>query len=144
MISRRQKAALHTAKRTLGLEDEDYRVILRQEAGVESSADPGLDGAGFERVMRRFRALGFRFRRNEVTPLESGGEGRATAPQLRLLAALAKGRGMGAKGLSSFLGRMGLPEHSAWLTKTQCVTAIEGIKKMNERDIKNAERVGDK
>lgn len=57
LISQKQKAVLHVAKARLGLEDEEYRAILRRCAGVETSL--GLDEAGFERVMREMERLGF-------------------------------------------------------------------------------------
>lgn len=48
---------IHVAKRQLGLSDDLYRDILRREAGVDSARD--LDATGFDRVMMRFRDLGF-------------------------------------------------------------------------------------
>lgn len=56
-LSRKQTALLHVAKKRLALEDADYRAILRQEAGVESSR--ALDADGFKAVLRRFEGLGF-------------------------------------------------------------------------------------
>jgi isocitrate dehydrogenase kinase/phosphatase len=57
MISARQKAVLHVAKSQLRLSDENYRAVLREQGGVESSND--LTNATFDRVMRRFEELGF-------------------------------------------------------------------------------------
>ena len=57
-LTRKQTALLHVAKKHLALADEDYRAILRQEAGVASSRD--LDADGFEAVLRRFAGLGFK------------------------------------------------------------------------------------
>ena len=56
-LSRKQTALIHVAKKQLALEDGDYRAILRQEAGVESSR--ALDADGFKSVLRRFGELGF-------------------------------------------------------------------------------------
>lgn len=56
-ISAKQIQVIHVAKSKLGLSDDDYRDILRQEAGVASCRD--LDATGFEAVMRRFKRLGF-------------------------------------------------------------------------------------
>ena len=56
-LTRKQTALLHVAKKHLSLEDADYRAILRQEAGVESSR--ALDADGFKVVLRRFGELGF-------------------------------------------------------------------------------------
>lgn len=69
-ISNEQKALIHVAKTQLGLEDDVYREILRQEAGVGSAKD--LSPVGLDKVMRRFRQLGFRRkpqrRKQQVSP----------------------------------------------------------------------------
>lgn len=57
-LSRKQVALIHVAVKQLGLTDGQYRAILRQEAGVDSSKD--LDTLGFELVMQYMMALGFR------------------------------------------------------------------------------------
>ena len=57
-ITAKQSRLLHVARRQLGLEDADYRAILEQEAAVASSRE--LDAWGFERVLARFEALGFK------------------------------------------------------------------------------------
>lgn len=56
-VSASQLKVIHVAKRHLGLSDDLYRDILRRETGVDSARD--LDPAGFDRVMARFRDLGF-------------------------------------------------------------------------------------
>lgn len=58
VISNEQKKLLHVAVRELGMDDDLYREILRQEAGVASSKN--LSPAGFEKVMKRFKQLGFK------------------------------------------------------------------------------------
>jgi len=57
-LTRKQTALIKVAVKQLGLSDDDYRAVLRDEAGVESSRD--LDNDGFDAVMARFRARGFR------------------------------------------------------------------------------------
>lgn len=68
-ISNRQKALLHVAKTQLGLDDDVYRLILEQEAGVTSSKD--LTPHGFEKVLARFEQIGFepelRYQRGRAT-----------------------------------------------------------------------------
>lgn len=56
-ISAKQIQIIHVAKASLGLEEDDYRAILRQVAGVTSSRD--LDVAGFRALMNRFERMGF-------------------------------------------------------------------------------------
>ena len=57
MIDRSTLAAIHVAKKDLGLHDDDYRAMLKREAGVASARD--LDGAGARRVMLWFENHGF-------------------------------------------------------------------------------------
>jgi len=57
MISNAQKAMLHIAKTQLRLADEEYRALLKAEAGVESSTD--LDNRGLNRVLKRLARMGF-------------------------------------------------------------------------------------
>lgn len=56
-ISRKQIAMLHVARKQLAMADEDWRAILRQEAGAESSTE--LDAQGLQAVLGRLEALGF-------------------------------------------------------------------------------------
>lgn len=58
MITSAQKALLHTAKNFLRLADEEYRAILRAEAGVTSSTE--LDNRGMNKVLKRLEKLGFK------------------------------------------------------------------------------------
>lgn len=57
MISKPKTSLIQVARHQLGLEDDDYRTILRSIAGVESSRD--LDEKGFAAVMHHFNRLGF-------------------------------------------------------------------------------------
>jgi phage gp16-like protein len=58
MIMTKEKlSVIHIAKKQLGLEEEEYRKIIRDLGGVESSKE--LTEAGFEAVMFRFYQLGF-------------------------------------------------------------------------------------
>ena len=57
-LTRKQTALIHVAMTQLSLSDDDYRAILLHEAGVDTSRD--LDNDGFDAVMERFRALGFK------------------------------------------------------------------------------------
>ncbi len=57
-LARSQIAVVHVAKKQLGLTDDDYRAVLSRFGGVDSTADLNLEG--FENVMRRIAALGFK------------------------------------------------------------------------------------
>ena len=58
VLTRKQTALIHLARKKLGLSDERYRLILWEMAGVETSKN--LDQTGFELVMKAMMALGFR------------------------------------------------------------------------------------
>jgi len=57
-IGRKKKALVHIAKEDLHLDEETYRHILKGVAGVESAAQ--LTSEGFEKVMNRFKGMGFK------------------------------------------------------------------------------------
>jgi len=57
-IGKKKKAVVHIAKGDLHLDEESYRQILKGVAGVESATQ--LTEEGFEKVMRRFQAMGFK------------------------------------------------------------------------------------
>ncbi len=57
MIGNKEKALLHVAKTQLELDDDMYREILQQEAGVKSSKD--LTPAGLDKVITRLEKMGF-------------------------------------------------------------------------------------
>ncbi|HKI99602.1 MAG TPA: regulatory protein GemA [bacterium] len=82
-LTPKQLALLHVAKARLGLDDETYRDLLEDEAGVRSARD--LDYAGFSAVMRRLERLGFHSRRQLNVPFRPG---MATGAQLNYLIAL--------------------------------------------------------
>jgi len=56
-MTRKQLALVHIAKARLGVPDDEYREILRDHCGVETSKD--LDAEGFGLLMALFRQWGF-------------------------------------------------------------------------------------
>lgn len=56
-IRRRELAAIHSAKRELGLDDETYRAMLQKVAGVRSAADLDIDGR--QSVLTHLKASGW-------------------------------------------------------------------------------------
>jgi phage gp16-like protein len=54
----RDLALIHLAKQQLGLDDDTYRALLENVAGVRSARE--LDGAGRAAVLARLRVHGFR------------------------------------------------------------------------------------
>lgn len=55
---RRDLAKIHIAKKQLGLDDQTYREMLHNVAGVESAAD--LDRRGRSKLLGHLRNIGFR------------------------------------------------------------------------------------
>lgn len=85
-LTRSQIALLHVAKAKLGLDDETYRDLLEDEAGVRSAAD--LDREGLSAVMRRLARLGFHPRRHGPYSDVPRRPVMATGAQLNYLVAL--------------------------------------------------------
>lgn len=83
-LTRQQTAALHVAKKQLGLDDAAYRAILFGAACVTSAKD--LDGFGFELVIQCFTELGWKPRMR--SPFHGFRAGMASPSQLALIRAL--------------------------------------------------------
>lgn len=83
-------ALIHTAKRALKMNDEDYRALLLRAAGVNSSSDLTLKG--FDAVMTEFNRLGFASTKTKRKPKGAGGAApnRPTPSQWRLIEDRAK------------------------------------------------------
>lgn len=120
---------LHIAKKQLALDEDDYRQILFDEAGVESAAD--ADKAGLEAVLRRFQALGFK-------PLpKRGGRAQAQSPMARKARALwislyhlGEVRNRSEKALEAFATRQLKCEAMAWANQREAAKLIEALKAM--------------
>lgn len=57
LISNQQKKIIHVAKKHCGLDEENYRSLLRQTTGVTTSTK--INQHGYKRLMIRFKQLGF-------------------------------------------------------------------------------------
>ena len=85
-VSNKKLGLIHVAKHQLHMSDEVYRALLQNSAGVDSAKY--LDGAGFEQVMDRFEALGFKSERKKR---DFGHRpGMATPKQLELIVSMWK------------------------------------------------------
>lgn len=136
-LTPKQLGLLAVARKRLGLEEEDYRAILREVAGVESARD--LDYIGFERVMVRFKQLGFESTWSKRT--FGRRHGMATPSQIDTIRAM----------WSSFSGSDDEAPLNAWLKRTCKVSAlrfldadgahkaINGLRAMNARKRSHAD-----
>ncbi|MEW9900992.1 regulatory protein GemA [Chitinivorax sp. PXF-14] len=66
MPTKSDLAKIHIAKQQLGMDDDTYRVMLRNVAGVASSKE--LSAAGLARVMAHLARLGFKPTRHGQKP----------------------------------------------------------------------------
>lgn len=78
-----QLKIVHVAARKVGLNDAQYRTLLANAAGVQSSKD--LTQAGFEDVMAVLEDLGFRDDRNGETYWRDKVEARGQAGNARMV-----------------------------------------------------------
>jgi hypothetical protein len=133
MITAAQKKLLHTAKNALHLHDEDYRAVLRAEAGVLSSND--LDNAGLDRVLKRFKKLGFN--NTAHRPRKRQPQGLITPEQQALIAVQYRLLGFDTFARQSGFNRRccgkALPQ-----TRADAIKVIEGQKAKIERDRQHA------
>jgi hypothetical protein len=58
-LSKRQYIVIHQAVRDLAMTDDEYRTLLAAEFGDEVTSSKQLDQRGFERLMKRFRDMGW-------------------------------------------------------------------------------------
>lgn len=135
-IGRDKIALIHVARRDLQLDEDLYRLLLKEAAGVTSSRD--LTEAGFLAVMARFERIGFKSRPapDQVGAAPLGERlGMATPAQIAYI------RGLWAK----WLGRQDEAALIQWIEAKYHVSAIrfmdvvraqkaiEGLKRMVAR-----------
>jgi len=121
-MERKKLALIHIIKKELGLEDAEYRTLLREAAGVESSRD--LDEAGFRRLMRHF----IRTRHYRVT---SDG---VTLRQKMFIKSLADALGWTPEHLSNFLHKYHHKDSLDRLTRKEASRVIESLKHVREHE----------
>ncbi len=136
-ISNDKKALLHVAKNQLGLDDDIYREILRQEAGVVSAKE--LSPIGFDRVMRRFMKLGFRRKVKPKARQSSNNNmshnGLATKREVWKVRQLETELGWAdnPKRLRGFLKKYAGIERLEWLPHSKAWRVIEALKSLLEK-----------
>ncbi|MEW5804074.1 MAG: regulatory protein GemA [bacterium] len=157
-ISKAQIALLHVAKNELRLDDDIYRDMLKNVAGVSSAADMPRDK--FNAMLSHLKAYGFEMRKKPGTAARkkydelAGRAGMATPAQLRYIELQfvqylqlkgqlhddgplsADDRKTVDFGLRHYLKKYFKAEDFRFLTKTAASSAIEGLKNalIHERD----------
>jgi hypothetical protein len=124
-----QLKILHIAKRDRGIDEADWRTILRSIARVQSSKD--LTNAGFEDVMAYLEAQGYRQPGKPETYWRSRSGQRereeVTSRQVHMIGALAREAGIGMEG---FCRRMsnGQTDQPELLSYQEAYNVIEALK----------------
>ncbi len=131
-VTPKQLALLAIAKKRLAIIEDDYRSILRSEAGVESARD--LDHIGFNAVMKRFAQLGFQ---SDWSKRNFGGyrAGMATPAQLQMIREMWR-QYSGADdeaGLNGWLMRTAKVSATRFLDADGVHKAISGLRAMTAR-----------
>ena len=133
VLTKKQTALIHVARKQLGLSEERYRHILRTMADVETSKD--LDQTGFELVMKAMMALGFR---SEFTrTFYSHRPGMATPAQVSLMRKLwgeYTGRDGDDRALDKWIARTFKVSALRFVTVNQGDRAILALRSMINRE----------
>lgn len=132
-LSNKQIVLLHVLKKQNDLQDNEYRDLLEQSAGV-SSADE-LDNQGFNQVLAFMEALGYEVNRPEPSPQFGSRPGMATPKQIDFIYGLSR-KVFGGNNESAFhhwLEHMFRVSHPRFLDQATASKAIEGLKAMQKR-----------
>jgi hypothetical protein len=131
MISNAQKKLLHVARRNAGIKEDDYRALLKAEAGVSSSND--LDNTGLDRVLKRFEKLGFNNTAHKAKTRNHQPQATITEDQQQLIRELYAQLGWHEmsrqRGFNKRCCKKSFPQ-----TRSDAIKVTEGLKKMLERE----------
>lgn len=124
---RRDLAAIHVAKKQLGMDDETYRAMLWSVGRVRSSGD--LDFAGRRQVLAHLQACGFKHSRPQARDPQSR-KVRALWLELKALGAL---RDASEAALAAYVARATGVKALQWLSGEQASQVIEQLKAWRKR-----------
>jgi phage gp16-like protein len=131
---RRDLAAIHVAKKQLGMDDGTYRDMLWSVARVRSSSD--LDFAGRKSVLDHLRKCGFKSERPAARDPQSR-KIRSMWLQLKDLGAL---RDPSEKALNRYVENQTGVKALQWLSSEQASKVIESLKSWHRRELKKVPR----
>jgi hypothetical protein len=129
-LSARQLALLAVGRKALGLEETEYRALLRRAAGVSSARQ--LDQAGLDLVVAELERLGWRRSRKPLTRREGMANPETIARLRHLWREWTGGAGTDAS-LARWLERQGYCSHLAWLTAENGRLAVAALQAMVAR-----------
>ncbi|NVK42134.1 MAG: regulatory protein GemA [Oceanospirillaceae bacterium] len=113
-------AKIHIAKKQLNMDDETYRAMLQNVAGVRSSKD--LNAQGRTAVLNHLRTCGVKFKRSKAKPYP--GKPHNMTEQMTKIEALLSDMGLSWNYANSMAKRMFKVERVAWLKKGDQLQAI--------------------
>ena len=133
---RRELAAIHTAKKQLGLDDDVYRDLLEGLTGKRSAAD--LTGEERRRVIERMRDVGFTAKhapnpRDRNFVYHARAEHRLIAALWRNLWLLGEIADPGPRALDRFVQRQAGVAALKWLAPEAAAAVVQALKAMLER-----------
>ncbi|MFO8052882.1 MAG: phage protein GemA/Gp16 family protein [Candidatus Omnitrophota bacterium] len=120
-IDKKKLALIHIVKKELGLDDNQYRKILKEAAGVTSAKD--LDRSGFRKLMNYF------VRSRHYQPRPKG----LTIRQKIFIKVLAQNLDWGKKHLNNFVHKYYHKNNLDQLNKKEASKLIESLKSIKER-----------
>lgn len=127
-------AKIHIAKKELHLDDDTYRHLLQEVAGVTSSKD--LNEQGMKKVLERLQQAGFKPRAAPKTrALANDSQSRMIRGLWLQLHELGAVRSPDEAALGAFVKRMTGSEALQWLSDRKASVVIEHLKKWRKRAI---------
>jgi len=123
-LSKKQLALVHIAKTNLALTDAEYRDLLA-EFGAKSASN--IDDKGFDKLLQRFRAMGFR---PKFRPRPDNNEAEFPAGkerQLQKIKAQLIELGVGWKYADGIAARMFARPRVRWLAPEQLTAVIASL-----------------
>jgi phage gp16-like protein len=135
-LRKRELALIHMAKTQLAMDDDAYRAMLRQAAGVNSAKD--LDWKGRAKVLEHLKACGFKPGTRPKRPL-------ADDPRSRLIRHLwldlhkrGRVRNPSEKALAAFVKRITGVEALQWLSAEQAGQVIGALREWAQHETRLA------
>ncbi|MDP3841063.1 MAG: regulatory protein GemA [Oxalobacteraceae bacterium] len=129
----REIKLIHVARRELGLDEETYRAMLQQVAGVESSAE--LTWQGRKKVLDHFKAKGFKVKSKAAPGKAAKPDPDADAQYRKIRALWTELHDGGVVRVNTdaavrvYIKRMTGCDDYRFCNGAQVVTVIEGLKK---------------
>lgn len=120
---RKQLAAIHAARRDLGMDDDSYRLMLREVAGVASAAD--LTAGGRRTVLDHLRSVGWQAKpRKRVAQHPGTPHNLEREPLLQKIEAQLADMGLSWAYADAIARRQTGVERVAWLRKIDDLRAV--------------------